>query len=111
MSGPAGPSKKTQIVTIATEVLWFALISYPLLHAYIFLDAEAYERGFFCDDQNIKHPYKEDTVPIIDCFFIWASIVIVFILCCEFVCFLFFKTTGDGRPMSLYGLELFRYYI
>ena len=40
-------------------------------------------RGFFCDDENLKHPYKEQTVPIVICVAIWASVSVTFIVVVE----------------------------
>ena len=41
-------------------------------------------RGFFCDDQNLKHPYTEhQTVPMSVCIIIWAVISIFFIILIE----------------------------
>lgn len=40
-------------------------------------------RGFFCDDENLKHPYKEQTVPIVICVAIWASVSVIFIVVVE----------------------------
>ena len=40
-------------------------------------------RGFFCDDENLKHPYKEQTVPIVICVAIWATVSVIFIVVVE----------------------------
>ena len=40
-------------------------------------------RGFFCDDENLKHPYKEQTVPNVICLAIWASVSVIFIVVVE----------------------------
>jgi len=43
-----------------------------------------YKRGFFCDDQNLKHPYVEqETVPMEFCFLIWAFLITFFVFFVE----------------------------
>ena len=49
----------------------------------VFLKVYKKFRGFFCDDQNLKHPYLEQTVPISLCISIWAAISIILILLIE----------------------------
>ncbi|KAL1130389.1 hypothetical protein AAG570_013327, partial [Ranatra chinensis] len=41
-------------------VLLFVAVGLPIL--ILFLFGEPYKRGFFCDDESIKYPYKDSTV-------------------------------------------------
>ena len=40
-------------------------------------------RGFYCDDQALKHPYLEQSVPITLCITIWALASIICIVLVE----------------------------
>merc|ERR1719348_1818149 len=61
-----------------------------------------YNRGFFCDDQNLKHPYVEkQSVPMEWCFLIWAFLIILFVLLIEL---LRNKTQSQGK-IQIYGCK------
>lgn len=48
---------------ILTEVaLWLAMSVFTLLLSYNTIGVEPTQRGFFCDDQTIRYPYRDDTV-------------------------------------------------
>lgn len=75
------PTSKTLITTVVLEFLGFAIISYPLIHIYLFLkEVLPVKRGFFCDDENLKHPVLHETITTGACFGIWASVILVTVL-------------------------------
>jgi len=66
------------------EVLGMIALLLPLGYIYVFSSHyDPFHRGFFCDDENLKHPYKEQTVPIAQALVIWAVVSIVSILLVE----------------------------
>ena len=66
------------------EIVGMVALLMPLGYIYVFTSHyDPFHRGFFCDDQNLKHPYKEQTVPIVAALLIWAAISIIFILLVE----------------------------
>lgn len=66
------------------EVIGMVALLMPLGYIYVFTGQyEPFHRGFFCDDQNLKHPYLEQTVPIVDALLIWAAASIIVILLVE----------------------------
>ena len=66
------------------EVIGMVALLSPLGYIYVFSSHyDPFHRGFFCDDENLKHPYKEQTVPIVDALVIWAVVSILFILVVE----------------------------
>ncbi|XP_048523456.1 putative phosphatidate phosphatase isoform X1 [Dendroctonus ponderosae] len=40
---------------------WFGSVGWPIL--FLFLWGNPFHRGFFCDDDSIRHPFHESTVP------------------------------------------------
>ena len=58
------PTSKTLLSRLILELLVVTILGYPMLHIYVFLkgNLEPYGRGFFCDDQNLKHPYIEEEI-------------------------------------------------
>lgn len=56
----------------------------PMAYIYVFAsNFPAYQRGFFCDDQNLKHPYLPQEVPIVTCVLVWAFISVTTIIVVE----------------------------
>jgi len=62
------PTMKTVISRTLIEIFCVILITYPLLHIYVFLrgDIAPTKRGFFCDDESLKHPVVKDQVSQFD---------------------------------------------
>uniref|UniRef100_A0A0K0EQ19 AcidPPc domain-containing protein n=1 Tax=Strongyloides stercoralis TaxID=6248 RepID=A0A0K0EQ19_STRER len=54
--------KKIVLSKIFCDVLVLIFCSLPLLIIHLF--AQPFQRGFFCDDESIRYPYKPDTVSI-----------------------------------------------
>lgn len=51
------------IVGVVVDVtLWLILSCFAFLLGYNVLGIQPYHRGFFCDDQSISYPYRDDTV-------------------------------------------------
>lgn len=57
----------------------FAVSVLTFLLAYNLIGVEPFRRGFFCDDETIQYPYKEDTVSdtMVAVLFIVVPIIIV----------------------------------
>jgi len=80
----SGPTCLDVITKASLEIIGMVALLMPLGYIYVFTSHyEPFHRGFFCDDQNLKHPYKEQTVPIVDVLLLWASASIIFILLVE----------------------------
>ena len=83
---------------MGAEVLALIVCTIPLIHLYLVYggDYEPYQRGFFCDDENLKHPYLDEQISVHVCAAIW--IVAVFKCSCfscpnlDFLCCLNFLT-------------------
>jgi len=82
--GSSAPSCGEVVSKAFLEILGFIVLILPMAYIYVFTKQyEPYHRGFFCDDENLKHPYKEQTVPITICVAIWASVSVIFIVLVE----------------------------
>ena len=77
------PSKKAQVLSVILECISIVIVSFPLLYIYVINRGDQWPnpRGFFCDDQNLKHPDRIDdqTVPESECFMYWAFTAIIII--------------------------------
>ena len=87
------PTSKTLMSRIMLELLVLTILGYPMVHVYVFLqgDVEPYGRGFFCDDENLKHPFKEEEISNSECVAIWFGIVIVILPLIEGLHFAIFE--------------------
>jgi len=77
--------KVSQVMAKALlELLGIVLLLLPLAYVYIFAaEFEPFHRGFFCDDLNLRHPYTNQTVPILAALLIWVALAIFFIVLVE----------------------------
>eukprot|EP00092_Neocalanus_flemingeri_P008740 GFUD01009413.1.p1 GENE.GFUD01009413.1~~GFUD01009413.1.p1 ORF type:complete len:369 (-),score=54.02 GFUD01009413.1:923-2029(-) len=80
----AGPSCEEVLAKAFLEIVGLLILITPMAYIYVFAsNFEPFHRGFFCDDQNLKHPYLPQTVPIIQCVLIWAAVSTFFIVTVE----------------------------
>ena len=58
------PTSRTLLSRIVLELVVVTILGYPMLHIYVLLkgNVEPYSRGFFCDDENLKHPFIEEEI-------------------------------------------------
>ena len=98
------PSSKQIVSKTVIEISCITMLAIPMIYVHMIADTYTpFHRGFFCDDQNLKHPYVHDqTVPMEICFFIWAVLIIFFVLLVEFVRVKAINQT----PLQVFGLNL-----
>jgi len=67
------------------ELVALLVLIIPMAYIYVFTSGtyEPFHRGFYCDDQNLKHPYSEQTVPIALAVGLWAAVCVFFIIVVE----------------------------
>lgn len=53
---------------VVLDVVLLLCVGFPIL--FLFLWAHPYERGFFCNDESLLHPFHESTVPSIYLYFV-----------------------------------------
>jgi len=100
------------------EIFALLLLITPMAYIYVFPGQyEPYHRGFFCDDQNLKHPYLPQTVPIIQCVGIWAVVSTFFILVVEILHSIAEAQAGERRSKPFHNnrtpwlaVELYRHF-
>ena len=99
------PPKKVMLKT-TLEVALMTVLALPMIYIHVIIDEfPPYQRGFYCDDENLRHPYKEkvlfykfkikisiilqQTVPMGLCFMIWfvsGLIIIIGVDCFAWSC-------------------------
>eukprot|EP00092_Neocalanus_flemingeri_P027718 GFUD01030089.1.p1 GENE.GFUD01030089.1~~GFUD01030089.1.p1 ORF type:complete len:329 (-),score=65.96 GFUD01030089.1:158-1144(-) len=110
----------TQIgLKASLEILSLTILSVPMFYIHIIAGSSytPFHRGFFCDDQNLKHPYTDhQTVPMMVCLSIWTALLTVFIVfiellrsqTCQTIKTLNFPIFGMNVPWIV--IELYRHF-
>lgn len=81
------PNRSTLVTRFLIEFVALTLLVYPMIHIYVFLQGnlQPYKRGFYCDDQSIKHPDLPEEISVGECVLIWALIVVLLVPAIEFL--------------------------
>lgn len=79
------PSTKTMAFRTLLESSCLIGLMVPMAYIYIFMKGNVapFTRGFFCDDQNLKHPMLPEKISVGQCVAIWAAIGFLVIICTE----------------------------
>jgi len=78
------PTCKDVLPKAFLQFICLLLLLLPMAYIYVLTaNFEPFHRGFYCDDQNLKHPYMQQQVPISLCIVIWAAISIFSIVLVE----------------------------
>lgn len=62
-----------------------------------------YKRGFFCDDESLKHPYRESTVTNLMLYIVGLCLPVVTMCLTEWI---HLRDHKSGRPRELMGREI-----
>jgi len=80
------PTKAEIGQKVSLELLALTVLSIPVFYVHL-ISGPGYTpflRGFYCDDQNLKHPYVESQkVPMMFCFAMWNLLLLIFIVFIE----------------------------
>lgn len=76
---------KALLTRVVIETLAVLVTCIPLIYWYVVNggDVEPFARGFFCDDENLKHPYSEEQISVGLCAFIWIAAAIFIVTLVE----------------------------
>jgi len=114
----ASPTCGAVLAKGCLEIFCLVLLLMPMAYIYVFSSHYApHHRGFFCDDQNLKHPYLPQTVPIVQCVLIWAVVSVFFIVLVETLRSWAEARSGSRRSQPIPGnrtpwiaVELYRHF-
>lgn len=94
---PNNPSCNELLARGALEICALIVFIMPMAYIYVFTsNFPPFHRGFFCDDQNLKHPLLPQTVPIVACVLVWALVSVTLIIFVETL--RTWAEKGCGRP-------------
>jgi len=79
------PSIRTVMCRTLLETTFFIGLMMPMGYIYVIMKGKvsSYRRGFFCDDENLKHPMLEEKISVGQCVGIWAAIGLLIIAMTE----------------------------
>lgn len=92
-------SLQISYIPVSKVVLDFALllcVGFPILFLYLW--GTSYQRGFFCDDESIRHPYLKSTIPSI-----YLYIVGMFMNCIVMVLIEFLNCPKSTKEIRING--------
>ena len=112
------PANKSLGIRVGLEVVGILILVYPMIHIYLILqgieqsfrsrffpilinsagDMEPVKRGFYCDDESIKHPIVEEEISVSEAFIIWACITLLIVPAIEVLHLYVFNDTGVQQP-------------
>ena len=107
------PKNNAMCARVAIEFFAIIILIYPMAHIYIFLHGEKspFKRGFYCDDQSLKHPIVPEEIPESIAFAIWTIIVFLLIPAIELLHVTIFSHLSP-TPLGKWGpwvfIELYR---
>lgn len=89
------------LTKVVIDVVLLCCVGFPIL--FFFLWGSAYKRGFFCDDESLKHPFKESTVKSYMLYLYGIVLPVVAIILTEF-----FRAQrrGDTRRYRLFNISI-----
>ncbi|XP_037945966.1 putative phosphatidate phosphatase isoform X2 [Teleopsis dalmanni] len=91
-------TNKRILYRVGLDVLILLCVGFPILCFFLF--GSAYKRGFFCDDESLKHPFKESTVRNWMLYFIGLVLPIGAIIIVEVVRSKHNAKTSNGNNIS-----------
>ena len=96
------PSNATLFWRVGTEFFVLLGMGSPMIWIYVFLqgDAQPFKRGFFCDDESLKHPNVLETISVGACVAIWAFIIILVVPAVEILIFSVYDCYEWDQEMS-----------
>jgi len=99
------PESRNVIIKAGVELSMITGLALPMIVLHLIIkEYQPTVRGFFCDDENIKHPYKEETVPMLWCFFIWFVLNTLTIVLTEI--FTLATRSPPEKKVVLCGIEI-----
>uniref|UniRef100_A0A5S6Q7I6 AcidPPc domain-containing protein n=1 Tax=Trichuris muris TaxID=70415 RepID=A0A5S6Q7I6_TRIMR len=101
---PAKSMTKTQVLRIALDLVILGGISLPIL--ILKLAVSPYERGFYCDDESIRYPFKESTVSTTQLNLVAFPVPLLFIIVVEWFRITRYEPRRYGKATRL-PLKLF----
>ncbi|XP_068620163.1 putative phosphatidate phosphatase [Battus philenor] len=92
---------KTIIRKVVLDFIILFCIGFLILAFYLWGDP--YKRGFFCDDESLKHPYKDSTVTNVMLYIVGLGVPVLTMVLTEWLRLRDYK---GGRSRNVMGKEL-----
>jgi phosphatidate phosphatase len=96
-----GDDTKRLLIKVVIDVTILCSVGFPIL--FFFLWASPYKRGFFCDDESLKHPFHESTVRNYVLYMYGIGLPIAIILITEYMRV---RIKGDTKRFRFYGYDI-----
>ena len=98
------PKGKQLIARVVLEFAAITGVGVFLLGRYVWDKSQLpYQRGFYCDDENLKHPFLPETISEKACGMIWVVIGLIVIPAIEFAHFKVFRYEAWEKAIERRG--------
>ncbi|XP_044740202.1 putative phosphatidate phosphatase isoform X2 [Chrysoperla carnea] len=88
-------------IKVIIDFIVLMLVGFPILFLYLF--AKPYKRGFFCDDETIRHPLKESTVPNYLLYILGLGLPVCAMIVTEFI---LQKEPSSQQTRTVFGFSI-----
>lgn len=89
------------LTKIIIDVILLCFVGFPIL--FFFLWGTPYKRGFFCDDESLKHPFKDSTVKSYMLYLYGIVLPVLAIILTEYFRA---RRKGDTRRFRIFDLNI-----
>jgi len=120
MNQQSQPSCRGLLARGSLEISCLIILILPMAYIYIFpIPFKAFQRGFYCNDENLKHPFSDQTIQSVECTIIWAAASALLILAIEILrraaeqehwASLGYHKPSPGRFTPWIAVEIFRHF-
>ncbi|XP_069681611.1 putative phosphatidate phosphatase [Periplaneta americana] len=86
---------------IILDFLCLFIVGFPILLFFLF--GQPYERGFYCDDESIRHPYKDSTISSAVLYVVGMVLPISSMLLIEYI---HYQRTNNHVTRTLFGRNI-----
>uniref|UniRef100_A0A336MP79 CSON004606 protein n=1 Tax=Culicoides sonorensis TaxID=179676 RepID=A0A336MP79_CULSO len=89
------------LAKVIIDVILLCCVGFPIL--FFFLWGTPYKRGFFCDDESLKHPFKDSTVKSYMLYLYGIALPVIAIILTEYFRA---RRKGDTRRYRLFDVNI-----
>lgn len=79
-------NKHVPITKIIYDLIWVCCVGFPIL--ILFLVVSPFNRGFYCNDESLKHPYHDSTVPSYYLYIFGLGMNVVVMIATEYITYI-----------------------
>merc|ERR1712126_246106 len=101
------PPTKTVMLKTLLEMVLMTVLALPMIYIHVIREEfSPKQRGFYCDDETLRHPYQDETVHMGVCFMVWFVLGLVIIIGLDFFSWSCRNGANSREKLILCGFEI-----